>query len=198
MLKYYLFSIALSSLISEKLNSTVESCINKIINNLPAIKFKESKKKTDDSNAVVNKFNSNLELRSSLSEEAKKHIGIKYVWSGKKPGGFDCSGFTSYVMKTHGISVSPSSKHQALEGIKIKIEEAMEGDLIVFSKNRNCKKVTHVAMVLKNDQEGLVVIHACSRGITIDNITKGKIKTYWEPKILYAINVIDKHESNGK
>ena len=44
---------------------------------------------------------------SSIVATAKKYLGYKYTYGGSSPStGFDCSGFTSYVFKQHGISLN--------------------------------------------------------------------------------------------
>ena len=51
---------------------------------------------------------------------AKKYMGYKYVSGGSSPStGFDCSGFTSYVYKQCGISISRSSSAQASNGTAV-------------------------------------------------------------------------------
>lgn len=130
---------------------------------------------------------SESDIRNTIIGKAKAHLGTKYVWAGKKPGGFDCSGFTSYMMSQYGINVSPSSRHQGLQGDYCKISDAQTGDLVFFSKYGKGGRITHVALVVENTGHELYVIHACSRGIVIDNILNDK---YWTPKILYARNVI--------
>jgi cell wall-associated NlpC family hydrolase len=130
---------------------------------------------------------SESQIRGTIINKAKTHLGTKYVWAGKKPGGFDCSGFTAYMMSQYGINVSPSSRHQGLQGEYCKISDAQTGDLVFFSKYGKGGRITHVALVVENTGQELFVIHACSRGIVVDNILNDK---YWTPKILYARNVI--------
>lgn len=127
------------------------------------------------------------DVRSTIIEKAKKHLGTRYVWAGKKPGGFDCSGFTSYMLSLYGIHVSPSSRHQGMQGASVKLKDCQPGDLVFFSRYGKGGRISHVAMVVENKGDELYVIHACSRGIVIDNILNDK---YWTPKILFARNVI--------
>jgi len=50
---------------------------------------------------------------SEIVAYAKKYLGYKYVYGGATPSGFDCSGFTSYVYKHFGYSLSRSSSAQS-------------------------------------------------------------------------------------
>lgn len=134
------------------------------------------------------------DIRTTIIDKAKKHLGTRYVWSGKKPGGFDCSGFTSYMLNEYGISLSPSSRHQGLQGDKISLDNAKTGDLVFFSRYGKGGRISHVALVVENQGDKLYVIHACSRGIVIDDILNDK---YWKPKILYARNVITGKEKSA-
>lgn len=127
------------------------------------------------------------QIRATIVDVAKKYLGTRYVWAGKSPKGFDCSGFTSYIMNLYGIVVSPSSRHQALQGKAKPLAEAQTGDLVFFSRYGKGGRISHVALVVDNTAEGITVIHATSRGIVIDNIHESK---YWRPKILFAKDVI--------
>lgn len=125
-----------------------------------------------------------------LSEEdkmiayAKKFIGVPYIYGGTGDGGFDCSGYTQYILGRYGYTVPRSARTQKNHIQKINISEAKKGDLIFFSKNRSKKNITHVGIVISNEGEELTMIHASSsRGIMITNV---ETNTYWKPKLVAA------------
>jgi cell wall-associated NlpC family hydrolase len=130
-----------------------------------------------------------LKYRERIVKDAQKQVGVGYLYAGKAPKtGFDCSGFTSYVLGQHGVDVSPSSATQATQGRKIALDRVLPGDLIFFGSE---DKIQHVALVVKRDSEGIVCIHSTSsRGVIVENITKS---TYWQPRILFARDVITGH-----
>lgn len=114
-------------------------------------------------------------------------IGVKYKYAGRSPKGFDCSGFTHYCNRRFGIDASTSSKAQAKQGDKIPLKLVQPGDLIFFSHNGG-KTIGHVALVVQNSDEGIIVVHSTSsRGVRKDNISKS---TYWKPRIMYARDII--------
>ena len=126
-------------------------------------------------------------LRYDITQFARKHVGTKYRYGGKAPTGFDCSGFTTYVMREFEIPVSGPSYSQESLGRKIKKEEARPGDLVFFRKSR-AGKVFHVAIVYDNDHEGMSLIHSTSsRGVVIDNVEKS---SYWRSKVMTVRDVV--------
>lgn len=127
-------------------------------------------------------------LRQNVVDHAKKYLGSKYKYAGKSPQGFDCSGFTHYVMEHFDITLSPSSRFQAQEGKPTDWKESKPGDLIFFRRSAQ-GPVFHVAMVVENEQDSLKVIHSTSRGVVIDNLLQS---SYWKPKISSARDVISK------
>lgn len=127
------------------------------------------------------------QLRTDITLFSQNYLGIRYKYAGRKPDtGFDCSGFTSYIMSIFEIKVSPSSVEQSKQGTAIKLDEVQPGDLIFF-RRKKAGRISHVAMVVSNDKDGLRIIHSTSRGVVIDNLNKSK---YWKPKISHARDVI--------
>lgn len=128
------------------------------------------------------------QLRKDIVQYASKYKGTKYKYAGKTPNtGFDCSGFTSYVMDAYDISLSPSSKLQSKQGARKPVNQAQPGDLVFFRRS-GVSDVFHVALVVDASPGSLVVIHSTtSRGVIIEDLMKS---TYWKPKISEVRDVI--------
>ncbi len=127
-------------------------------------------------------------LRKNIAHYARKYKGVRYKYAGKDPRGFDCSGFTSYVLNKFDLQAGPSSRAQAAQGRRISTRHARAGDLIFFSKNGKGSP-SHVALVVANRKDGLYVVHSTSsRGVVEENVSRS---TYWKSRMLYARNIID-------
>lgn len=127
-----------------------------------------------------------LQFRSEIVGYAQNFLGLRYRSAGRSPQtGFDCSGFTRFVLDEFGISVSSSSSLQSRQGIKKSLKDVLPGDLVFFG---SVGRIQHVAMVVENTPEGIICVHStCSRGVIVENISTSK---YWKPKILFARDVI--------
>lgn len=80
---------------------------------------------------------------NAVIAEAKKYLGVKYVWGGEDPSGFDCSGLVQFVYKKFGVSLPRVSQDQAHAGRAISAADARPGDLVFFGK-----PATHVGIYL--------------------------------------------------
>ena len=127
-----------------------------------------------------------LNKRVALIEYAKKFIGVPYIWAGENSDGFDCSGFTSFVMANDSITIPNRAKDQYIASVKISAEEAQIGDLVFFS---NGGEISHVGILVSELGKEKIMIHASSsKGITFDKIDGS---SYWE-KRLYGFGSIIK------
>ena len=67
---------------------------------------------------------------ASVLAIAARYNGIAYRYGGTTPAGFDCSGFTSYVLAQVGIDLTRTSGSQRAETTRISRSEAVAGDLV--------------------------------------------------------------------
>lgn len=106
---------------------------------------------------------------NDLLAEANKHIGKPYRHGMKGPNAFDCSGFTSYVYKQFGYSISPASRIQYTDGVKVDRKHLRKGDLVFFTSRSSGRNVGHVGIVVSADNEtgAFKFIHASIRGVKI-------------------------------
>lgn len=81
----------------------------------------------------VSSGNQNSAIANGVVSLAYSLIGTPYVSGGSSPAGFDCSGFTSYLFRQHGITISRSSSAQAYGGINVgSLSQAQPGDIICY------------------------------------------------------------------
>lgn len=126
-------------------------------------------------------------LRLDIVDYAKTFLGTDYLYAGRNPReGFDCSGFTYFVMDKFDISLPPSSRAQEGQGRKIAVSRVQPGDLIFYRRSAGTA-VFHVSLVVAREADGIYVIHSTSRGVVMDNITTS---SYWAPKISTARDVV--------
>jgi cell wall-associated NlpC family hydrolase len=78
----------------------------------------------------------------SLLATLEQFYGVPYVWGGKSPKGFDCSGLVQFAFGLHGVSLPRDSDEQNECGVAVEAPQA--GDLLFFGK----EKTTHVAIAL--------------------------------------------------
>lgn len=127
---------------------------------VPDVDASESKEVTD--------------LRLKVIQTAKSQIGVPYLWAGNDPKGFDCSGFTAYVMKENNKELPRRAVEQYELSKKVKQKNVQQGDLVFFDSGSG---INHVGIIVSGKGEPLVMIHASStKGIVITEIEK---TDYW-------------------
>lgn len=119
----------------------------------------------DAKDAKVYKSGSDIPVPTGeqLVEEAKKFLGLPYLWAGAAGFGFDCSGFTHTVHKANGITIPRDSGPQSKEGLIIDKDQLQPGDLMFFAYDEGKGRVHHVAMYAGNG----MMIHSPNTASTV-------------------------------
>lgn len=112
-----------------------------------------------------------LKRPGSLADEiianAKKYIGVPYLWGGTTPSGFDCSGYVQYIFRQSGITLPRTTTEQYKVGTYVSKANLQPGDL-VFLQNTYREGISHVGIYIGNGK----MIHASSsKGIVISDLS---------------------------
>ena len=147
---------------------------NKNVTTTEKKETKKEEKKTSNTSKTENKNETKKETKTSgttnkettKGEEivayAMQFLGKPYVYGGSSPKGFDCSGFTSYVYKHFGYTISRASGGQASEGTKVAKGDLEPGDLVIY-KNQSLTRIGHVGLYIGNNK----MIHASEPGVGV-------------------------------
>ena len=94
----------------------------------------------------------------AVLEAALEQVGTPYEWGGSAPGGFDCSGLTSFAYRAAGVSLPHSSRAQSRMGVAVSRSELVPGDLVFFGS-----PVYHVGIYVGNGK----MVHARTFGVPV-------------------------------
>ena len=115
--------------------------------------------------------------------EAKKYLGVPYVYGGTSPSGFDCSGFVYYTYKQCGYSITRTAGAQNSVGTKVARADLQPGDIIIFLNGAKTS-IGHSGMYIGGGQ----FIHASSGGgkVMISNLSE----SYYNARFYSARRVV--------
>jgi cell wall-associated NlpC family hydrolase len=138
-------------------------------------------KSSIDENYVLQSKSKDIAILSysadNIIEEAKKYLGVPYVWGGDSPSeGFDCSGYVQWVTnEVTGIFLPRTAKEQHiyLNQNNKDLKKINKGDIVFF--NTNGSHVSHVGIALNNDE----FIHSPNRN---SKIRIDQFNGYWQEK----------------
>jgi hypothetical protein len=132
--------------------------------------------------------NPKVYLARNIIEYSRRYLNYPYRRGSKGPKSFDCSGFTHYVFRHFGYDLNAGCTSQIHQGTKIAKEKLETGDLIFFKgRNAGSIRVGHVGIVVSNDNGRISFIHACSRGVIIEELERS---AYYKPRYVTGVRVI--------
>jgi cell wall-associated NlpC family hydrolase len=104
--------------------------------------------------------------------------GSPYKDGGADPRGFDCSGFTQYVFRLHGLALPRAVRDQFQVGQTIDADDLEPGDLLFFTTTD--RGASHVGIAVGTDQ----FVHApSSTGVVrVERLSAN----YWAQRYLGA------------
>ncbi len=91
-------------------------------------------------------------LGEEIVNVAKQYLGVPYVYGGRSPSGFDCSGLTSYVFAQCGYNITRTATTQLGDGIPVARADLQPGDLVFFRNPGETKPVSHVGIYSGNGE----------------------------------------------
>lgn len=128
---------------------------------------------TVDMNFAINVNNGTLSGNSQTNPQgdneiintAKSFLGTPYQWGGTSPSGFDCSGFTQYVLAQNGKSIPRTSQEQFASGQAVDKSQLQAGDLVFYDWSGGTE-ATHVGIYEGNGK----MIHAPHSGDVVKEV----------------------------
>jgi peptidoglycan endopeptidase LytE len=106
---------------------------------------------------------------ATVVRTAYAQVGARYVWGASRPGAFDCSGFTSYVMRQMGVTLPRTSRAQFGVGRAVARNGLQPGDLVFF-RGPSGGGVGHVGIYVGNNK----MVHAStpSTGVIVSSLSE--------------------------
>ena len=93
---------------------------------------------------------------SKILETAYTKLGSPYVWGATGPNSFDCSGFTSYIFRLHGVNLNRTAKGQYSNGTAVVRNSLQPGDLVMFGPS--VSGINHVGIYIGGGK----IVHAAN------------------------------------
>ena len=85
----------------------------------------------------------------SIIAQAKRFLGVHYLWGGLSAWGFDCSGLIWDVYRAHGLTIPRDADPQFHHGTSVARSGLRPGDLLFFGSS---SYADHVSIYVGNDR----------------------------------------------
>ncbi|MBA2246720.1 MAG: C40 family peptidase [Chloroflexia bacterium] len=121
---------------------------------------------------------------SYIADYALQFLGYSYVYGGNTPSGFDCSGFTQYVVQnTLGIDIGHGTAGQLSAGTWVNWGEWQAGDLVYFAGTYRAG-ISHTGIYIGDGQ----IVHAAneSTGVIVSDLYSNYYSSHYYGAIRVA------------
>lgn len=124
-----------------------------------------------EANAKVIETSKPSFTEEEVLEVSQPLMNTRYEWGGVTDKGIDCSGFTQFLFKSHGIFLPRDAEEQAIVGQIVAFgkdveHKAQPGDVIFFVGENG--KINHVGISLGGGK----LIHSSGHGVHISTLRK--------------------------
>ena len=127
--------------------------------NPPALTAQQARLPSQDAERILaSPPGSRAATADSIIEMARAQLGRRYLFGGNGPvEGFDCSGFTRYLMRALNVSLPRTANEQSRVGREVPRDPRFLriGDLLTFGTER---RITHIGVYIGNGR----YVHASS------------------------------------
>jgi cell wall-associated NlpC family hydrolase len=116
-------------------------------------------------------------IRRSLVAQAFVWRGVRYLWGGTTPAGFDCSGFVQFLYRLHGVDLPRDAWLQAADRRlkSIRRSALRAGDLLFFHpQGKPTARISHVGMAISDTR----FIHATTTGHPVVQVSRADDRTW--------------------
>lgn len=128
-----------------------------------------------------------LSKADNIINTALTFSGVRYKYGGTTKKGMDCSGLLYVSFGAHDVSLPRVSSVMANEGKRIRLRDVVKGDLLFFKTSRRGRKINHVGMVVRVENDEIKFIHASSsRGVIVSSLREG----FWNSAFVKATRVL--------
>ena len=144
---------------------------------------------------LVPALNAAAEPVSAILRRAAAQLGTPYRSGGTAPGGFDCSGFVSYLYRPTLPELPRLSRDQVKQGVSVNPGEWEKGDLLFYATGANPHLINHVAVYYGQNN----IIHSISDGPETGVVITPLSSRYWNERYITARRVLpeDSRERPG-
>lgn len=121
-----------------------------------------------------------VQIRQNIVQDARRYLGVRYVWGGNGPNGIDCSGLVCRVYQDVASRRLPrTTQTEFARGTPISPGTIQPGDLVFFNTEGY---VSHVGIYIGHDE----FIHAASAGPDTGVIISSFAEAYYRERFVGA------------